>query len=113
MAPKPAAVPWSQAAPPKTLHERRVFLDACQKHFETVAALGPVSDKLSFPNSPPRAPLDAPLNRTYVAPSEWCTTSVVGARCVLCKQPTTSVVMCNPFSDWLAPVCAACRSTTT
>ena len=34
MAPKPATMPWSQAAPPKTLHERMIFLDACQKHFE-------------------------------------------------------------------------------
>lgn len=105
-----ASVHWSKAAPPKNLHERMVFLDACQKHFEHVAVLGPVSDKLSFPPASP--PLDAPLRTTFVAPSEWCTTAATSARCVVCQQPTSSAVVCNPFSDWLAPVCAACGRTT-
>ena len=112
MAPRATAtgVHWSKAAPPKNLHERMVFLDACQKHFEHVAVLGPVSDKLSFPGEADS--LGAPLGATFVAPSEWCTTAAVSARCVVCQQPTSSAVVCNPFSDWLAPVCAACGRTT-
>ena len=112
MSPKP--IPgWSDSKPPTTLHQRMVFLAACQRNFESVAVLGPVTDALVLDASA-ATPLATdsharPLGHGYVSYSHECGTSAQAARCAICSVPTECAIVCNPFSDWAIPVCHACR----
>lgn len=111
MAPAAKDVHWSQMKPPTTTHERLLYLNACQRAFCTVAALTPVSPTLRFPPSDTEySDIEdgMGLDRPYTPLSCDCATAVVAARCVVCSAPTSTAIVCNPFSDWHAPVCASC-----
>ena len=103
MAPSKAAVPWSQFKPPTTAEQRIAFLDACQRQFEVVSAIGPVSSVL----------VCGPASTLGGCPSMFTALDdvpnpVAHPLCVLCGKRAHAAIVANPFSDWNAILCPAC-----
>ena len=94
-------VTWSQMQV-GTAEKRIAFFAACQRVFETVRSVGPVSCQLDAAAS------DAPP-RSRLAALDDVPTPVATTACVACAAPTTEAVVANPFSDWVVVLCPACR----
>lgn len=101
--PTKPVVTWSQLKSPTNAEQRIAFLDACQRQFETVRAVGPVSGALLV--GPPVAGA-APSSFTAL---DNVSTPVGSALCALCARGASeSGLVANPFSDWVVVLCPAC-----
>ena len=114
MAPPKPVLSWAQRKPPATAEQRIAFLDACQREFETVRAVGPVSAQLLWPprddDAPPRP--RPTTTRTYAALDDVPTPAPADAACAVCAggaTTTLAAVLANPFADWNVLLCARCR----
>ena len=106
MAPaKPPPSTWAQLKTPITAEQRITFLDACQRHFEVVRVVGPVSGALRAAAEPPCA---APASASFFTSLDDVPTPTLSPRCVVCAQPATAALISNPFSDWAVVLCPMC-----
>lgn len=113
MAPSKAVV-WSEMKPPKTAAERTAYLTACQREFERVQVLGPVSTEVLLPS--PRRP-DA-SHHHHPHPTSFTALSAMPTPahhtvCHVCSTGTHSGVLANPFADWVVLLCPACARSCT
>lgn len=108
MAPaKPPPPTWAQLKTPTTAEQRITFLDACQRHFEVVRVVGPVSGALLPPSQRPE-PASGASTSFFTALDDVPTPTQSSPRCVVCSQPATAALVSNPFSDWAAVLCPLC-----
>lgn len=101
--PPKVAVSWSQFKPPATAEQRIAFLEVCQREFQTVHVVGPVSAALYAAGTPTLAP------PTFVA-LDNVPTPVSRAACFVCAASSRSAVTANPFADWNVVLCPACTN---
>ena len=109
-------VTWSQMKAPTTAKQRIAFLDACQKEFETVRALGPTSGRLlvrtraTGPSAAIATGAEAACSlHTFTAVDNFAT-ALLDPTCYVCKHTATSATCANPLSDWYVVLCATCQA---
>ena len=95
--------------PPSTAQQRIAFLDACQREFETIRVVGPVSERLLVRGpSPGQGESDA-ASTTYTALDDAPTPVPSRSRCTACgASPPSRATTANPFADWNVMLCPSC-----
>lgn len=102
---KVAARTWAEHQV-TTKSERIAFLDACQRHFETVRVVQSVSASVR-----PRATtLEGHAPTSFVALDDAATCLPAHTACAVCGAAHAGTAMLvNPFSDWVVALCGACQ----
>lgn len=116
MAPK-VATHWSKFKAPSTVQQRIAFLDACQREFEKVSVVGPVSaDVFCMPAAAGSAAhttneisSGASGPTTFVALDD-VPTPAARPSCHVCASACRTSVTANPLSDWNVFLCPQCSS---
>ena len=112
MAPAKTPIPtWSDMATPNCATQRIAYIEACQRYFEVVRAVGPASGALLFPCEGVVGAAAARDDQTplhYFTAIDDVSTPAHAATCVVCARPASAAIVANPFSDWSTVLCEAC-----